>query len=85
MARPAAAQQPDGAAGRWHARVARAYPEQFAGPGEAHVGYGEYNQRHLLSRWADYLERPAAPAPQVQVMHGQRRQYQHRASQAGQP
>jgi hypothetical protein len=22
----------------------------------AHVGYGEYNQRHLLERWADYLE-----------------------------
>lgn len=31
-------------------------PDQFAGPGEAHVGYGEYNQRHLLDRWADYLE-----------------------------
>ena len=35
-------------------------PAQFAGPGEARVGYGEYNQRHLLSTWADYLERPAA-------------------------
>jgi hypothetical protein len=31
------------------------------------VGYGEYNQRHLLGRWADYLERPAGPPPQVQV------------------
>ncbi len=31
-------------------------PDQFAGPGVAHVGYGEYNQRHLLHRWADYLE-----------------------------
>lgn len=35
-------------------------PAQFAGPGEARVGYGEYNQRYLLSRWADYLERPMA-------------------------
>lgn len=31
-------------------------PDRFAGPGEAHVGYGEYNQRQLLARWADYLE-----------------------------
>jgi phenylpropionate dioxygenase-like ring-hydroxylating dioxygenase large terminal subunit len=31
--------------------------EQFAGPGTARVGYGEYNQRHLLNRWADYLEK----------------------------
>lgn len=31
-------------------------PDQFAGPGIAHVGYGEYNQRHLLNRWADYLD-----------------------------
>ncbi|EHY91121.1 aromatic-ring-hydroxylating dioxygenase subunit alpha [Saccharomonospora azurea] len=42
-------------------------PEQFAGPGEAHVGYGEYNQRHLLSRWADYLERPVEKVTQVAV------------------
>lgn len=41
--------------------------EEFAGPGEAHVGYGEYNQRHLLNRWADYLERPAGPVAQVEV------------------
>jgi hypothetical protein len=40
---------------------------QFSGPGEAYVGYGEYNQRHLLGRWADCLERPPAPARQVQV------------------
>ena len=26
--------------------------EQFHGPGVAHTGYGEYNQRELLSRWA---------------------------------
>jgi phenylpropionate dioxygenase-like ring-hydroxylating dioxygenase large terminal subunit len=32
--------------------------EEFAGPGQVRVGYGEYNQRHLLETWADYLERP---------------------------
>ncbi|MGY0063484.1 Rieske 2Fe-2S domain-containing protein [Streptomyces sp. LZ34] len=41
--------------------------EQYAGPGHAYVGYGEYNQRHLLERWADHLERPAAPVRQVHV------------------
>ncbi|MEU6646173.1 Rieske 2Fe-2S domain-containing protein [Saccharomonospora sp. NPDC046836] len=41
--------------------------EQYAGPGQAHVGYGEYNQRHLLSRWADHLERPAEKVLQVEV------------------
>lgn len=30
----------------------------FHGPGTAYVGYGEYNQRGLLSAWADCLERP---------------------------
>jgi hypothetical protein len=40
---------------------------QFAGPGEAYVGYGEYNQRHLLSRWADHLEKPPADVAQVEV------------------
>jgi phenylpropionate dioxygenase-like ring-hydroxylating dioxygenase large terminal subunit len=32
--------------------------EQFAGPGIAHTGYAEYNQRELLTRWADHLGRP---------------------------
>jgi phenylpropionate dioxygenase-like ring-hydroxylating dioxygenase large terminal subunit len=32
--------------------------DEYAGPGVAHVGYGEYNQRHLLEEWADLLERP---------------------------
>jgi phenylpropionate dioxygenase-like ring-hydroxylating dioxygenase large terminal subunit len=41
--------------------------EQFAGPGEAHVGYGEYNQRHLLERWADMLERPVEEVSRVPV------------------
>ncbi|WP_314174804.1 Rieske 2Fe-2S domain-containing protein [Streptomyces winkii] len=40
---------------------------QFAGPGEAYVGYGEYNQRHLLARWADHMETPGAPVRRVQV------------------
>ncbi len=33
-------------------------PDEYAGPGVAYVGYSEYNQRHLLRRWADHLERP---------------------------
>jgi phenylpropionate dioxygenase-like ring-hydroxylating dioxygenase large terminal subunit len=41
--------------------------EQYAGPGEAHVGYGEYNQRHLLSRWADLLEKPVEKVSQLEV------------------
>ncbi|HEY3907482.1 MAG TPA: aromatic ring-hydroxylating dioxygenase subunit alpha [Streptosporangiaceae bacterium] len=28
----------------------------FSGPGTAYQGFGEFNQRHWLSRWADYLE-----------------------------
>jgi phenylpropionate dioxygenase-like ring-hydroxylating dioxygenase large terminal subunit len=53
------------------------YPD-FAGPGVAYQGYGEFNQRHWLALWADAVERvpsvrrgqaagvaspPAAPAP----------------------
>jgi phenylpropionate dioxygenase-like ring-hydroxylating dioxygenase large terminal subunit len=30
----------------------------WSGPGTAYVGYGEYGQRALLCRWADYLESP---------------------------
>jgi phenylpropionate dioxygenase-like ring-hydroxylating dioxygenase large terminal subunit len=37
--------------------------EQFAGPGTAHPGYGEYNQRHLLNHWADYLEKGNGEGP----------------------
>jgi hypothetical protein len=47
--------------------VAPLTADQFAGPGQAYVGYGEYNQRHLLSRWADHLERPVAKVAQVEV------------------
>jgi phthalate 3,4-dioxygenase subunit alpha len=28
----------------------------FSGPGTAYQGFGEFNQRHWLTRWADYLE-----------------------------
>jgi hypothetical protein len=45
-------------------------PEQWSGPGEAHVGYAEYGQRNLLARWADYLERPAAPPRQTSIGTG---------------
>lgn len=33
-------------------------PSEFAGPGEARVGYGEHNQRQLLAAWADLMEQP---------------------------
>lgn len=42
-------------------------PEQFQGPGVAHVGYGEYNQREFLNRWADDLERPMTKPSAVEV------------------
>ncbi len=42
-------------------------PDEYAGPGVAYVGYTEYNQRHLLSRWADYLERPIIAADSLDV------------------
>ncbi|HET7327123.1 MAG TPA: aromatic ring-hydroxylating dioxygenase subunit alpha [Nocardioidaceae bacterium] len=41
--------------------------EEYAGPGTAYVGYSEYNQRHLLQRWADYVERPAGDVDAVSV------------------
>jgi hypothetical protein len=42
-------------------------PQEFSGPGQAHLGYGEYNQRHLLELWADYLEKPPVQAERIQV------------------
>ncbi|GAB3364542.1 RHO alpha subunit C-terminal catalytic domain-containing protein [Modestobacter lapidis] len=42
-------------------------PEQFHGPGSAHTGYSEYNQRALLNRWADDLEKPMSIAATVEV------------------
>jgi phthalate 3,4-dioxygenase subunit alpha len=42
--------------------VAPLVSDAFHGPGVARVGYAEYNQRELLRRWADYMERPAEDA-----------------------
>jgi phenylpropionate dioxygenase-like ring-hydroxylating dioxygenase large terminal subunit len=42
-------------------------PAQFHGPGVAHTGYGEYNQRELLNRWADHLEKPTKAAETVSL------------------
>jgi phenylpropionate dioxygenase-like ring-hydroxylating dioxygenase large terminal subunit len=42
-------------------------PEQFHGPGSAHTGYSEYNQRALLHRWADDLATPQAAAGTLTV------------------
>ncbi|GAP53906.1 3-phenylpropionate/cinnamic acid dioxygenase subunit alpha [Arthrobacter sp. Hiyo6] len=42
-------------------------PEQYSGPGSTRVGYSEYNQRELLLRWANHLERPMEKAAQVHV------------------
>jgi hypothetical protein len=52
--------------------VAPLGPEEFAGPGVAHVGYGEYNQRNLLREWADHLERPVSSADTHEVGSQQR-------------
>jgi len=41
--------------------------EEYAGPGVARVGYNESNQRELLRRWADHLERPVDAAKQLVV------------------
>jgi phenylpropionate dioxygenase-like ring-hydroxylating dioxygenase large terminal subunit len=38
-------------------------PDRFHGPGSARTGYSEHNQRQLLRRWADDLDRePPRPA-----------------------
>ena len=55
--------------------------EQFHGPGVAHTGYGEYNQRELLDRWADDIERPVPKTSTLEV--GGSRQVE--VSQAGGP
>jgi phenylpropionate dioxygenase-like ring-hydroxylating dioxygenase large terminal subunit len=52
--------------------VAPLGPDEFAGPGVAHVGYGEYNQRHLLREWADHLERPPSSADTHEIGAQQR-------------
>jgi len=61
----AAAEQPDGLL---HNNKPVTPPlAHFAGPGTAHVGYGEYNQRAMLALWADCLERPLAPAARTEL------------------
>jgi phenylpropionate dioxygenase-like ring-hydroxylating dioxygenase large terminal subunit len=45
-------------------------PDAFHGPGVAHTGYGEYNQRELLHRWADHMETPAQAAEAVALGAG---------------
>jgi hypothetical protein len=48
-------------------------PERFSGPGIARTGYSEHNQRELLLRWADHMERPMPKAAGVEVgVNGQR-------------
>lgn len=42
-------------------------PEQYSGPGSVRIGYSEYNQRELLLRWADHLDRPMEKAAQLHV------------------
>ncbi|WP_243722973.1 aromatic ring-hydroxylating dioxygenase subunit alpha [Actinomadura sp. 7K507] len=41
--------------------------DEWAGPGESRIGYGEYNQRHLMNRWADLIEAGPAKAASVTV------------------
>lgn len=41
--------------------------EQYSGPGSTRIGYSEYNQREMLIRWAEHLERPVEAAAQVHV------------------
>lgn len=40
--------------------------KSFSGPGVAHVGFNEYNQRRWLTDWANYLEMNE-PAPPVRL------------------
>lgn len=47
--------------------------KEFSGPGIAHIGFNEFNQRRWLQSWADYLEMDV-PAPPVRSSHAQFRQ-----------
>lgn len=49
-------------------KVVEALPSSdYAGPGVAHVGYSEYNQRELLTRWADHLEKPVEAVSRTEL------------------
>lgn len=41
--------------------------DEYSGPGSTRIGYSEYNQRELLRRWSDHLERPMEKAAQLHV------------------
>jgi phenylpropionate dioxygenase-like ring-hydroxylating dioxygenase large terminal subunit len=61
-------------------------PDLFHGPGEARTGYSEYNQRALLNRWADDLEKPPTTAATLEVggpAQGARDQAGRATAQAG--
>lgn len=49
-------------AGRPAGGTLRPSLEDWPGPGQAHLGYGEYGQRHLLGLWADALDGGPGPA-----------------------
>jgi hypothetical protein len=57
--------------------------EQFHGPGIAHTGYGEYNQRELLNRWADDIEAPMQVASTLEVGGGRQVELGQRAADTG--
>jgi hypothetical protein len=42
--------------------------KEFSGPGVAHIGFNEHNQRRWLTTWADYLEMDPPVAP-VRMAH----------------
>ena len=42
-------------------------PEEYSGPGEVHVGYGEYSQRKFLNQWANHLEMPEPIVEETEV------------------
>ncbi len=52
----ASPQRPHGPAARRFDLAPPLGGDEWAGPGESRVGYGEYNQRHLMNRWADFIE-----------------------------
>jgi len=41
----------------------------FAGPGVAHQGFGEHNQRNWYRHWADFMDRPAQEVQPLSFGH----------------